>query len=565
MLSSTIYLLRLFRLLHAHIVLYTPLLPATVHTMWLINCRTGDYNLEFKHDHHRLDYAVLSHTWGDEEVTFQDMQDINTAKKMKGFDKIRRACEIALSHGYDFAWVDTCCIDKSSSAELTEAINSMFRWYRASQECIAFLEDLEPGQGELTESQLRPCRWFSRGWTLQELIAPESVLFYDKEWKLRGNKRKLVGVLHQVTGIDVFVLRDPSFLRDVSVARRMSWAALRETTRQEDQAYCLMGIFDVSMPLLYGECGKAFIRLQETIAQQSNDLSLFAWQYQYRTMDAVDSIFASSPAFFSTCTTVELVEDPVIPRPFVIMGNVGLQLTTSLAYLDAGPDDEPQLSKLAGTPLWHLGCKKGSAYSQPMEHRVLVLPLEPTSIGYARSHRLDVTEVDQCSLRFQDPAQICVAKVGGFQDGRLRQVSELGVRFSGLKKLHPTKVLCYPQHLFNPQQVAFITGNSLAFIGLMKIQFEETDAAFWLVCGYIWAYIVPDGGEGSIAALSSLSDSELRNPFNLSSVGIRLRAMHLYQPESFPASCVVRLDTGEEVSLVASWDIMTSSVALSER
>lgn len=193
------------------------------------------------------------------------------------FRKIQKCCQLAQDHQIDWAWVDTCCIDKASSADITEAINSMFEWYRAAKMCFAFLEDAP------ASNNLRKCRWFTRGWTLQELLAPRTVLFYDRELRYLGNRRDLHRSIARITKIErrflVGATNDdqPTPLSAASIAQRMSWASTRTTTRPEDMAYCLLGLFDVNMPLLYGEGQKAFARLQEHIIRQSDDESIFAW------------------------------------------------------------------------------------------------------------------------------------------------------------------------------------------------------------------------------------------------------------------------------------------------
>jgi len=202
------------------------------------------------------------------------MQDLLKARTKKGFSKVVETCRLAREQGLGYAWIDTCCIDKSSSAELTEAINSMFNWYKASAICFAFLSDLPALESEVLENELRQCRWFTRGWTLQELIAPASVEFYDQGWQRRGTKKSLQQELSAITGIDLEILEDSNLLSTIPVARRMSWASNRKTSRVEDRAYSLLGLFDVNVPLIYGEGPKAFIRLQEEIMKQSNDLSL---------------------------------------------------------------------------------------------------------------------------------------------------------------------------------------------------------------------------------------------------------------------------------------------------
>lgn len=183
-------------------------------------------------------------------------------------------CRLARQRDLSYAWIDTCCIDKSSSAELTEAINSMFNWYKKSAICFAFLSDLSASEDEVQKNEFWRCRWFTRGWTLQELIAPEKVEFYDQRWQWSGTKKSLQRKLSAITGIDLEILEDSNLLSTIPVARRMSWASRRKTSRVEDRAYSLLGLFDVNVPLIYGEGPKAFIRLQEEIMKQKNDLSL---------------------------------------------------------------------------------------------------------------------------------------------------------------------------------------------------------------------------------------------------------------------------------------------------
>ena len=245
------------------------------------------------------EYAALSHTWGNEEVTFQDLT-ADLGRQKKGWNKILGSAIQAAKHSCGYVWIDTCCIDKTSSAELSEAINSMFRWYRKSKVCFAYLEDVSeeprlkiveiesdfeavtPPSPPLPTSDIFPnSRWFKRGWTLQELIAPKTVYFYDSSWNEMGEKRQLEREISNITGVDSDVLRDYRSLYDKSIARRMSWASSRKTTKTEDTAYCLMGIFNVNMPLLYGEGERAFIRLQEVIMRSNYDHSLFAWNHHF--------------------------------------------------------------------------------------------------------------------------------------------------------------------------------------------------------------------------------------------------------------------------------------------
>ncbi|KAK4183664.1 vegetative incompatibility protein HET-E-1 [Podospora australis] len=234
-------------------------------------------------------YAILSHTWEDEEVSFQELMNPIACMHKKGYEKIVKACEQARRDGFKYAWVDTCCVNKEASAELEETINSMFHWYEEAAVCYVFLPwpwgltfthaDLVPdANGDIDlVSALPKCRWFVRGWTLQELIAPKDVRFYDSNWEYRGNKSDLAGLVESITNIPETVLRKEVDLSTFSAACKMSWASQRTTTRTEDEAYCLVGIFGVEMSFKYGERKKAFTRLQNTILVTSGDLSILCW------------------------------------------------------------------------------------------------------------------------------------------------------------------------------------------------------------------------------------------------------------------------------------------------
>jgi len=287
-------------------------------------------------------YAILSHTWGDREVLFQHIEaashhESNTEKR--SWSKIRNACQKACQNQpqLEYIWVDTCCINKDSSAELSEAINSMYPWYETATICYAYLEDVEDAGQRTTplEDSLKKARWFTRGWTLQELIAPASVVFFSAGWEAIGTKNSLREIISSITGVDISVLLKPQLLPTMSVARRMSWAANRETTRTEDIAYCLMGIFDVNMPLLYGEGNKAFIRLQEEIIKDSEDQSLFAWQYprsstDWEGMDGLENegILAHHPIVFKN--SFDIVSHETKQAPYRTT-NRGLEIQMPIA------------------------------------------------------------------------------------------------------------------------------------------------------------------------------------------------------------------------------------------
>ncbi len=367
-------------------------------------------------------YAILSHTWNSEgEQTYQDIKEIQHAHARKAqllpvaivpthrprrvessrsssgaqpvsvhigpangksfvsfwddptiSPKVRMACAVARADGYRYIWIDSCCIDKTSSAELSEAINSMYRWYGKAAICYAFLADVpHDDRPHATTSKFRRSRWFTRGWTLQELIAPRNLLFMSREWSVMGSKQELSPLLEEITGIDVEVLKQQKRLDEVSVARRMSWASRRETTRVEDQAYSLFGIFDVNMPTLYGEGSRAFMRLQQEILQQIPDQSLFAWggtyphplplgpdpgvpenhDYAHRRphfysllQSSSSSLFASSPSSFLNSGSIHSIPDDILLRRLRDLDVPVLEYTpspygmrTQLLLLDVAP------------------------------------------------------------------------------------------------------------------------------------------------------------------------------------------------------------------------------------
>jgi len=277
-------------------------------------------------------YAILSHTWGKEEdeVLFADMERGSAEGKL-GYKKIRYSCAHAAAHGHDYIWVDTCCIDKSSSADLSEAINSMYTWYRDATICYAYLADVLADVDTTTlASPFANSKWFKRGWTLQELIAPPNLVFFSHDWLEIGTKLSLRQILSQITGIDVDILTDLKNLESASVAKRMSWASGRSTTRPEDKAYCLMGIFDVNMPMLYGEGEKAFIRLQEEIMKHSDDQSLFAWIDLTASADSYHGMLAKHPANFAESRHIRPYRGGPVSSPFS-MSNKGLSIELPLS------------------------------------------------------------------------------------------------------------------------------------------------------------------------------------------------------------------------------------------
>lgn len=270
--------------------------------MRLINTTTLTIE-EFKSKH--PPYAILSHTWGAEEVTFEEYTQPR-ARSKAGFTKIRGVCAQAKKDDCEYLWIDTNCIKKSDPLELNEAIASMFRWYREAGVCYAYLADVPDSavavdkRGQLTvSSTFVNSRWFTRGWTLQELLAPKNVVFFSQNWRPLGSKNTLQHPLAQITGVPADYLVGSKPLRAASVAERMSWMSKRVTQRAEDMAYSMLGIFDIYMPLIYGDGPAAFVRLQKAIIQKTDDHSIFCWEWDHTVDPSWSSVLAPCPRLFA--------------------------------------------------------------------------------------------------------------------------------------------------------------------------------------------------------------------------------------------------------------------------
>ena len=276
-------------------------------------------------DEQRPKYAILSHRWGSDETSFKDFSK-GRKQDSEGHQKILSFCEFAKARGHEWVWADTCkieplqshgllsphlqtsagCIDKSSSAELSEAINSMFRWYFDSDTCYAYLSDVNPTADYM--DSFRKSNWFTRGWTPQELLAPAQVKFCDAQWNVFCDKRSKFHTISKFTHIEPEYLVGRGLAHTASIATRMAWASRRKTTRKEDVAYCMLGIFEINMPLLYGEGDKAFLRLQAELVRKSNDQSILAW-HPVTTVFNGGHMLALSPRDFAYSANLRVSGD----------------------------------------------------------------------------------------------------------------------------------------------------------------------------------------------------------------------------------------------------------------
>lgn len=268
-----------------------------------------DISIHEYNSHEAPPYAILSHKWGptEDEVSFREITQADhydLAKQKKGFGKLEGCCRQALKDNLSHAWIDTCCIDKSSSAELSEAINSMFNWYGQARVCYVYLEDVKSEQDLYSPgSSFRNSQWFKRGWTLQEMIAPTNTRFFAADWIELGHKHQLAELLQEITKVSQFLLLNSQKLKDFCASQKMYWASGRQTTRVEDRAYSLLGLFNINIPILYGEGSRAFIRLQEEIIRSSSDHTLFAWELKQSSSGLLAD---SADAFANSANVREL-------------------------------------------------------------------------------------------------------------------------------------------------------------------------------------------------------------------------------------------------------------------
>ncbi|KAL8641272.1 MAG: hypothetical protein Q9228_001891 [Teloschistes exilis] len=285
------------------------------------------------------EYAILSHRWVGAEVTFQQLDSATwRAANLHSpqMSKIKAACAKARENELDWLWVDTCCIDKTSSVELSSSLNSMFEWYFKATVCYAYLYDVDwnATTHQMSKSQDpkrggQEAAWFERGWTLQELLAPRHMEFFDRSWVLMGTKESLADILHARTGIAKAYFTGASTFRQASIATRISWMAGRTTAKVEDIAYALLGVLRINMEIHYGEGVRAFMRLQRILLESSTDESIFAWTTPSKGLQCYQKHFpqtagtwnpkewgllAPSPDCFAEHNDLVILADRYVPR-----------------------------------------------------------------------------------------------------------------------------------------------------------------------------------------------------------------------------------------------------------
>jgi tetratricopeptide (TPR) repeat protein len=261
-------------------------------------------------------YAILSHRWSDSEILIEDVSNETYKEKEEGYRKLGFCAKQAAQDELQYFWIDTCCIDRWNNNERSKAINSMFQWYKNAAQCYVFLTDVsvstatEPVQRSDWETSFRASAWFTRGWTLQELIAPVSIEFFSREGRRIGDKASLDQLLHNITNIPLAALRNCP-LNEFTTSERERWVETRRTKEEEDIVYCLLGILGVSMPTAYGEGQEsARSRLQAELEGAGNAPSIIPFSRNHRFVGRESQLAELEAKLFSndqSTTTLAIV------------------------------------------------------------------------------------------------------------------------------------------------------------------------------------------------------------------------------------------------------------------
>ncbi|KAL8664098.1 MAG: hypothetical protein Q9168_007972 [Polycauliona sp. 1 TL-2023] len=506
--------------------------------MWLLNTSTLALHNIISPD--TVKYAILSHTWGDEEISFQDIvlenksqgttladsiyswvgqwAPTSSLKRRKGYKKVERCCALALANGYQWAWIDTVCIDKKSSAELSEAINSMYDWYGKSSICYAYMSDVSMTGKDLDATVIddfKWSRWFRRGWTLQELLAPSDIIFYDSDWRCLGNRAQLAEHISSASGIDKRYLRSRIQTANASIATRMSWASHRSTTRLEDEAYCLLGLFQINMALLYGEGSRAFIRLQHEIIRNSDDESIFAWY----TDEMYSGMLAKRPSAFAGCGDFFRYRVPKFPRTPYTMTNRGLSLDAVFKFSSKKCDDRLETLKLSDCILVPLNCTNQYLQGKPF---TIILVQSMFQNFYTRYCSGEIVDFDvYCKHVFDSTERTTFyisddSPIGNKTHNRYNEYSKYidqfgGKLYDGLITLDRQSLgfrntdgwfISPPGHIIRPDRVA--TDNCQLRLsgcsGFAVLVFNNTD-------GYLFCITITYGRVGQFGTGFSLHDA----------------------------------------------------------
>ncbi|KAI6111557.1 hypothetical protein EDD16DRAFT_1835908 [Pisolithus croceorrhizus] len=374
--------------------------------MYLLNAHTE----QLEDIHGKRPYAILSHAWAVGERDYFQKIGTKSVRTEPGYEKVQMCCRLARQDGLDYVWIDNCCADANSRSTRSEVRISAYAWFQQAQVCYTYLGDVDGNENPReTHSQFRRSKWFGRSWTLQELLAPKHVFFFAKDWTMIGTKADLVDIVSKVTGIHKDALEYPERIPCFSIATRMSWARGRTSTKDEDRVYALMGLFDVNLPVVYGEGEtKTFLKLQNEIMKVTDDQSIFAWRSaaatSFSSKSDASGILASTSECFAECGDVQNIPydqwseycaehfrpKKANPQLDVDPSCIGLQATLPVRQRGVGLD--VLLACARGRAVWN-----GSEYIADLKKRGLIcIHLQQSYRGYKRSHesRLETVAVD---------------------------------------------------------------------------------------------------------------------------------------------------------------------------
>ncbi|KAK8086489.1 hypothetical protein PG994_001463 [Apiospora phragmitis] len=423
-------------------------------------------------------FAILSHTWDAQEVTFQDFSQLDTRTAARGWAKIQKTCRQALECGHAYVWIDSCCIDKTNNAELTESINSMFQWYSDAALCLVTCLMSTP----TTATPCAPPAGDNRA---------REAYFYDRAWRFFGTRDMLCHELVSITGIDASVLSPPpgaeirDLLAEIPVARRMAWAASRQTTKLEDTAYSLIGLFGVNMPMLYGEGAQAFVRLQEEIIRDNNDLTLFAWTAKMENQGSPSvyrGILAQSPAEFAGLGNLVLDHDLKFNSDYS-MSNKGLRIHTYL-HPTQGTEDV----------VMPLHCHTLGTNGQKMPQLGLFLKHEGASV-YVRIRPQMLATLSENTLNSAGN-DIFVSKRYKPKRAPVAGSNTLGAVYFNIQGLQDSATVqlieTAPRELWDAQNRVFVTSGLRSFTAFHKFQLTGNYIGHLVVaCGFSEASRTP--------------------------------------------------------------------------
>ncbi|KAI6101886.1 hypothetical protein F5141DRAFT_1242909 [Pisolithus sp. B1] len=366
--------------------------------MYLLNVNTQ----QLEDIHEQCPYAILSHAWGAGERDYFQKIGTKSICMEPGYEKVEMCCRLAQQDGLDYVWINDCCADANTRGTRSEARISAYAWFQQAQVCYTYLGNVDGDEDPREKfSQFRDSWWFQHSWTLQELLAPKHMFFFVKDWTMIGTKADLVDIISDVTGIHKDALEHPERIPCFSIATRMSWAKGRTSTKEEDRVYTLMGLFDVNLPVAYGEGEtKTFLKLQNEIMKITDDQSIFAWRSVAGASVSSESdalgILASTYECFVECGDIQKIpydqwseycgehfHPKKLANPQLDMDPSCRGLQATLPVRQRGIDLDALLACARGPAIWN-----GSKYITDLKKAGLIcIRLQQSYRGYERAYK----------------------------------------------------------------------------------------------------------------------------------------------------------------------------------